>query len=169
MMNIMKIDYKKFGLVRIFQFDSEKQVGSLKNVLFEAKNGKVILLKIKLGRIIYYLKPQGFISFEKKELILVKDYQKFLVTKKKISGVNLIKMGVFDENRVFQGRVFNFTVDSNLLILESIESRFTFLGFGFRKKIFGWKQILNIFPHKIIVKSSRPLLNFENKKQFETA
>lgn len=160
--------YSKIVGTPIFEEDFGRPVTTIKDLVIDPENGKVLALVVDISRnrviapIDIYSWTEvikihnGEAIIEGSEILRVDSVQK--------SGAKVIRNKVFTKDGVYLGRVVDYTIDSTGLCLDKIFSAKVILGMlRYDSRIIPAKNILEILPNKIIVKGNTEEVKEEEK------
>jgi len=154
----MELFYRKIIGIPILA-DSTRALSTVSDLLIDNENGKLLAIALNSdkNKIISSMDivkiDHDFVKIN--SIYSVIDYDEIIKVKSLIdNGFYIQNCRVESKNGDFLGKVFDFSLDENLLVLKKLYVAKGFLSlFRFDKRIFSWKDIYKILPGKIIIKN----------------
>ncbi|MBI2634426.1 PRC-barrel domain-containing protein [Candidatus Peregrinibacteria bacterium] len=137
--------------------DGPRPLTTVKDMVIDPENGKVLALVVSLTRklIIVPIDIESWHDAVKVHsgdaITEARDVMRVDVVMK--SGIHVFRSRVVTKGGKFLGKVYDFSIDSNLMVLHKLYVARGFLGLvKFESRIIPYDNILEILPGKIIVK-----------------
>lgn len=151
--------YSKILGTAVICDDGLRPLTSIKDVVIDPENGKVIAFVVNLnGKLV--ISPidieswHDLIKVHSEEVIISSD-EILRVQEVMKRGIHIYGSKVMTKNGDYLGKVKDFSIDSNGLGLLKIYAAKDILGLiKYDSRIISYKNILEILPHKIIVKEN---------------
>lgn len=139
--------------------DDVQPLTTVKNMVIDPENGKILAFVVDAyrNRIIAPIDVvewrKGIMRVHNSEAIIDGD-EILRVETVQESGIKLIGSKVESEDGFELGRVYDYTIDDKSLSLKNLDvAKGLIILFRYEKKIISWKDIIEILPEKIVVKS----------------